>query len=115
MKACERLQRLNWFMHRLKEPLSLGRQGRTAWVRCFSLDDHSPDVLRSRMPRRLRIEFEEAIDHVMARGDPRQKIVRYGADRRRVIDGLPLKRLSRIAERGRFVRKRLPGQATRPK
>jgi hypothetical protein len=28
MKARERLQRLSWFMHRLKEPLSLGRQGR---------------------------------------------------------------------------------------
>jgi hypothetical protein len=26
--ARERLQRLSWFMHRLKEPLSLGRQGR---------------------------------------------------------------------------------------
>ena len=28
MNARERLQRLSWFMHRLKEPLSLGRQGR---------------------------------------------------------------------------------------
>jgi hypothetical protein len=28
------------------------------------------------MPRRLRIEFADAIDHVMARGNARQKIVR---------------------------------------
>ncbi len=40
------------------------------------------------MPRRLRIEFEGAIYHVMARGNARQKIVRDDADRRRLIDGL---------------------------
>jgi hypothetical protein len=40
------------------------------------------------MPRRLRIEFEEAIDHVMAQRDARQKIVRDDADRRRLIGGL---------------------------
>ncbi len=40
------------------------------------------------MPRRLRIEFEGAIYHVMARGNPRQKIVRDDADRQRLIDGL---------------------------
>src|SRR5262249_12925481 len=40
------------------------------------------------MPRRLRIEFEDAIYHVMARGNARQKIVRDDADRRRLIDGL---------------------------
>ena len=40
------------------------------------------------MPRRLRIEFEGAIYHVMARGYARQKIVRDDADRRRLIDGL---------------------------
>jgi len=40
------------------------------------------------MPRRLRIEFEGAIDHVMARGNRRQKIVRDDADRRRLIEGL---------------------------
>jgi REP-associated tyrosine transposase len=40
------------------------------------------------MPRRLRIEFEGAIYHVMARGNGRQKIVRDDADRRRLIDGL---------------------------
>jgi putative transposase len=40
------------------------------------------------MPRRLRIEFDGAIDHVMARGNARQKIVRDDADRRRLIDGL---------------------------
>jgi hypothetical protein len=28
MQARDRLQRLSWFMHRLKEPLSLGQQGR---------------------------------------------------------------------------------------
>ena len=28
MKARERLQSLSWFVHRLKDPLSLGRQGR---------------------------------------------------------------------------------------
>jgi hypothetical protein len=40
------------------------------------------------MPRRLRIEFEGAIYHVMARGIARQKMVRDDADRRRLIDGL---------------------------
>ncbi len=40
------------------------------------------------MPRRLRIEFEGAIYHVMARGNARQKIVRDDADRRRLIDSL---------------------------
>jgi putative transposase len=40
------------------------------------------------MPRRLRIEFEGAIYHVMARGNAKQKIVRDDADRRRLIEGL---------------------------
>jgi len=40
------------------------------------------------MPRRLRIEFEGAIHHVMARGSARQKSVRDDADRRRLIAGL---------------------------
>jgi hypothetical protein len=40
------------------------------------------------LPRRLRIEFEGAIDHVMARGDARQRIVHDDADRRRLLDGL---------------------------
>jgi len=40
------------------------------------------------MPRRLRIEFEGAIYHVMARGNARQKIVRDDADRRRLVAGL---------------------------
>jgi putative transposase len=40
------------------------------------------------MSRRLRIEFEGAIYHVMARGNGRQKIVRDDTDRRRLIDGL---------------------------
>src|SRR5436305_6252942 len=40
------------------------------------------------MPRRLRIEFEGAIYHIMARGNARQKIVRDDVDRRRLVDGL---------------------------
>jgi putative transposase len=40
------------------------------------------------MPRRLRIEFEGAIYHVMARGNARQKIVRDDADWQRLIEGL---------------------------
>src|SRR6516225_6462079 len=40
------------------------------------------------MPRRLRIEFEGAIYHVMARGNARQKIVHDDADRKRLVDGL---------------------------
>jgi putative transposase len=40
------------------------------------------------MSRRLRIEFDGAIYHVMARGNARQKIVRDDVDRRRLIDGL---------------------------
>ena len=40
------------------------------------------------MPRRLRIQFEGALSHVLARGDARQKIVRHDADRRRLIDSL---------------------------
>ena len=45
-------------------------------------------VIAPDMPRRLRIEFEGAIYHVMARGNARQKIVRDDADRRRLIVGL---------------------------
>jgi REP element-mobilizing transposase RayT len=40
------------------------------------------------MPRRLRIEYEGAIYHVMARGNARQKIVRDDTDRRRLMAGL---------------------------
>jgi len=40
------------------------------------------------MPRRLRIEYEGAIYHVMARGNGRQKIVRDDVDRRRLLAGL---------------------------
>jgi hypothetical protein len=47
-----------------------------------------PDLLPSSMPRRSRIDFEEAIDHAMARRNARQKIVRDDADRRWLIDGL---------------------------
>jgi putative transposase len=45
-------------------------------------------VIALDMPRRLRIEFEGAIYHVMARDNARQKIVRDDADRRRLIVGL---------------------------
>ena len=54
----------------------------------FSLYIPFPDLKPFTMPRRLRIEFEGAIDHVMARGNARQKIVRDDGDRRRLIDGL---------------------------
>ena len=40
------------------------------------------------MPRRLRIEFEGAIYHVMAPGNGRQSIVHDGEDRQRLIDDL---------------------------
>jgi REP element-mobilizing transposase RayT len=40
------------------------------------------------MPRRLRIEFEGAIYHVIARGNARQKIVGDDAERRRLTHGL---------------------------
>jgi hypothetical protein len=40
------------------------------------------------MPRRLRIEFEGAIDHVMARGDARPLVVHDDDDRRRLLDDL---------------------------
>ena len=40
------------------------------------------------MPRRLRIEFEGAIYHVMARGNARQDIVHDDDDRRRLLDDL---------------------------
>jgi hypothetical protein len=47
-----------------------------------------PDGQPSDMPRRQRIESEGAIDHVMARCDARQMIVRDDAGGRRPIDGL---------------------------
>src|SRR5215218_4002481 len=40
------------------------------------------------MPRRLRIEFEGAIYHVMTRGNARQLIVRDDDDRRRLLADL---------------------------
>jgi REP element-mobilizing transposase RayT len=40
------------------------------------------------MPRRLRIEFEGAIYHVMARGNARQDIVDDDGNRRRLLDDL---------------------------
>src|SRR3954453_2448551 len=40
------------------------------------------------MPRRLRIEFEGAIYHVMACGNARQDIVHDDDDRRRLLDDL---------------------------
>ena len=38
--------------------------------------------------RRLRIQFQDAIYHVMARGNGRQDIVRDDADRERLVEGL---------------------------
>lgn len=40
------------------------------------------------MPRRLRVEFEGAIHHVMSRGNARQDIVHDDDDRQRLIDDL---------------------------
>jgi hypothetical protein len=40
------------------------------------------------MPRRLRIEFDGAIDHVMGQGNGRQNIVHDDGDRRLLIDDL---------------------------
>jgi putative transposase len=40
------------------------------------------------MPRRLRIQFPDAIYHVMARGNGRQDIVRDDDDRQRLLAGL---------------------------
>jgi REP element-mobilizing transposase RayT len=40
------------------------------------------------MPRRLRIQFEGAIDHVMARGNARQKIIHNEEDWPRLQDAL---------------------------
>ena len=40
------------------------------------------------MARRLRIEYEGAIYHIMARGNARQKIVRDDVDRTRLVGGL---------------------------
>ena len=40
------------------------------------------------MPRRLRIQFEGAIYHVMARGNGRQRIVHDDPDRQRLLDDL---------------------------
>jgi hypothetical protein len=47
-----------------------------SFVCCFPLDNRSPGVQPSDMPRRLRVEFEGAIYHVMARGNARRRIVR---------------------------------------
>jgi REP element-mobilizing transposase RayT len=58
------------------------------FVRGFSVDDEGRSGYRHAMPRRLRIEFEGAIYHVMARGNARQRIVRDDADRHRLLDGL---------------------------
>src|SRR3954468_1632622 len=67
----------------------MGSWGQT-WFLVF---DRPPGAgrgtLRS-MPRRLRIEFEGAIYHVMARGNARQEIVHDDDDRRRLLEGLEL-------------------------
>ncbi len=66
----------------------LGRFARSAFVLCFQLGSRSVQDLSFPMPRQLRIEFEGAVYHVMARGNAQQKIVRDDADRRRMIGGL---------------------------
>jgi hypothetical protein len=50
------------------------------------------------MPRRLRIEYEDAIYHVMTRGNARQDIVHDGDDRRRLIANL-----ERVVDRSDWV------------
>ena len=40
------------------------------------------------MARRLRVQYPDAIYHVMARGNGRQDIVRDDADRERLVEGL---------------------------
>jgi hypothetical protein len=40
------------------------------------------------LPRRLRIEFEGATYHLMARGNAQQQIIRDDAGRRRLNEGL---------------------------
>jgi hypothetical protein len=47
-----------------------------------------PVVTCARMPRRLRIEHERAIYHVMARSNARQDIVSDDEDRRRLLADL---------------------------
>src|SRR5271166_5362435 len=58
------------------------------WFFVFSLTIILLQIHPVEMPRRLRIEFEGATYHMMARGNARQKIVRDDADRRRLIEGL---------------------------
>jgi hypothetical protein len=65
-----------------------GRFAVTELVSGFLLDNRSVQRPSLDMPRQLRIGFEGAIDHVMARGNARQKNVRDDADRRRLIVGL---------------------------
>ena len=60
----------------------------SAFVACLWLDIQLQTIQARNMPRRLRIEFEGAIYHVMARGNARQRIVRDDADRQRLIEGL---------------------------
>jgi REP element-mobilizing transposase RayT len=63
-----------------------------AWVRLcfwfFSLTSPRGRGSLGDMPRRLRIEYEGAIYHVMARGNARQDIVDDDDDRRRLRDDL---------------------------
>ena len=40
------------------------------------------------MPRRLRLQYPDAIYHVMARGNGRQNIVRDDVDRERLVEQL---------------------------
>ena len=64
------------------------RTSRPAWIIESAGEPFQTVTESSAMARRLRIEFEGATYHVMARGNARQKIVRDHADRRRLVDGL---------------------------
>ncbi len=50
------------------------------------------------MARPLRIEFSNAIDHVMARGNGRQAIFHADADYQRMTDGLATTSLARSTQ-----------------
>ena len=52
----------------------------------WKLNEAFPEAVGGRgMPRQVRIEFEGAMDHVMARGDRREAIVSDDGDRRTFV------------------------------
>jgi putative transposase len=68
--------------------LGVTRSWGQAWFFVFRWHPVFEFLILSPMPRRLRIEFEDAIYHVMARGNARQDIVHDDDDRRRLVAGL---------------------------